>query len=104
MKNEQKALIVTTGPDKARGLDELNVHLSRGWRVVHATPMGGASVGSANDEPVICLAALVIVERYDGAAAVLEQVQEEKEELLDELTEGDGSSTGIPGHLGENEP
>ena len=77
--DNQKALLVTDAPG---GLGALNEHLQRGWRVVTVTPMGGG--GQAEG-----FAALVIVERTSRAgAAVLEEIAEEVEEVL----EGDGSS------------
>jgi hypothetical protein len=105
MKTEQKALIVTTDTVKTRGLDELNIHLGRGWRVAHVSPMGGAAYGAhQGDAPSMCLAALVILERpTDSAIDILEQVGEQAEELLDEISEGDGSHTGLPGSKGEEE-
>lgn len=86
---QQKALIVKAGPEHTYGLDELNVKLSRGWRVVQMTPMGGAGVGPGDDgEAELCLAALVIVERAEEeAAALVEQVEEE----IDEIVEGNGA-------------
>ncbi|WP_412069419.1 hypothetical protein [Rubrivirga sp. IMCC43871] len=68
----QKALVVTTDPGGARtpSLGALDEHLRAGWRVVHATPMGGAADG---------FAALVVVERAaeTEAEALLEQIEEE---------------------------
>ena len=85
---QQKALIVTTGSKKPRGLDELNIALERGWRVAAVSPMGGA--GAAKED--VRLAALVIIERHeDPGAAVLHAVEEEGEELA----EGDGASREI---------
>ncbi len=93
MKHQQKAIIVQTGPGKVHGLDELNIALGRGWLVAHVTPMGGAAIGSRDDAPDWCLAALVIIERSNGAMEdVLEAIQEESEEVLDDLVEGDGAT------------
>lgn len=105
MKTEQKALIVTTDTARTRGLDELNIHLGRGWRVLHVSPMGGAAFGARQgDAATMCLAALVILERStDAATGILEQVQEQAEEFLEEISEGDGSRTGLPGPMGEEE-
>ncbi len=45
----QKALIVRTGPDGHEGLNQLNRHLEKGWRVATVRPMGGA--GEAGGGP-----------------------------------------------------
>lgn len=85
---QQKALIVTTGSKKSKGLDELNIALERGWRVSSISPMGGS--GASKEEPRF--AALVVIERYaDGPSAVLQAVEEE----ADEIVEGDGTSKEI---------
>ncbi|MDX1421255.1 MAG: hypothetical protein R3181_14915 [Rubricoccaceae bacterium] len=74
----QQALVVTDAPG---GLDALNDHLRQGWRVVSVAPMGG---GGQTDG----FAALVVIERAGPAVeAVLEQLAEEVEEVL----EGDGA-------------
>lgn len=96
MSTHQQALIVCTDAHQsARGLDELNVKLRRGWRVVHAAPMGGASTGCGDpdeESAALCLAALVVIEREDDdTAAVMEQVEEEAEEFVDEIVEGNGA-------------
>ena len=79
----QKALVVTTDPAGARtpSLDALDEHLRAGWRVAHATPMGGAADG---------FAALVVVERAaeTEAEAILEHLEEEidaEDEIQDPL-------------------
>ena len=94
---QQKALIVHYGPGSAHRLDELNIQLSRGWRVVHTTPMGAAALGAGGAEPAVHFAALVIVERtQDNDAAVLEQeAEEEIDEIIEDLVEGDGSSVEV---------
>lgn len=92
MKTQQKAVIVTTGSERARGLDELNIALGRGWRVARISPMGGS--GASRKEPRF--AALVIIEREENASAdVLHQVEEEPEEIVDEIVEGDGASQDV---------
>lgn len=94
---QQKALIVTTGSKKTRGLDELNIALERGWRVTSVSPMGGS--GASREEPRF--AALVVIERYaESPSAVLQAVEEESEERA----EGDGARTEMPGDLGEEPP
>jgi hypothetical protein len=75
----QRALLVTTRPDEIHGLDELNVALSRGWRVACATAMGGAGVGTQDGMPDLCFAALVIIERDEEEAAAELQAREEEE-------------------------
>lgn len=82
MDYQQKAVIVQTTPDKARSLDELNMLLSRGWRVVHATPMGGAGASKTPH-----FAALVILERADRSAAEATVGQEAAEELVEGTVE-----------------
>lgn len=92
---QQKALIVTTGSKKAKGLDELNIALDRGWRVASISPMGGS--GASKEEPRF--AALVVIERYeDNASGVLQAVEEE----ADEIAEGDGASRDIADELDED--
>lgn len=84
-------MVLLAGPEKTRGLNELNIELERGWRVVHATPMGGT--GTPEPEAGPQWAALVIIERsQDRTSGVLalEQAEEEVEDLLEELAEGDG--------------
>ncbi len=91
MATQQRALIVRTGPKHTRGLDELNVKLGRGWRVVQMTPLGGAATGEA-DAPLLSLAALVIIEREaEERLGVKEQVEEEVEEIVDDMVEGKGA-------------
>lgn len=93
MATHQHALIVKTGPGPqyTHGLDELNVRLERGWRVVQMAPMGGASVGSAGTAE-LCLATLVIIERAEEPAAeVMEKVEEKPEEVVEEMVEGNGA-------------
>ncbi len=97
MNTQQKALIVKTGPEHTYGLDELNVKLGRGWRVVQMTSLGGAGAGTTaatDDAAVLCLAALVIVERAEEEAAeLMEQIEEEEiQEEIDDIVEGNGAS------------
>ena len=85
MKAQQKALLVKTGDDHTEGLSDLNDALANGWRVVQVAPLGGAGASAQ-------AAALVIIEQAgDKGHGVLEQIQEETEEALDDLLEGDGS-------------
>lgn len=94
MGSKQKALIVSSHlGGRPHGLDELNLALGRGWRVVHVSPMGGAGVGTGPD-PTVCLAALVVLERGDEAQAELPMLaEEEADEVLDELLEGGAPGT-----------
>ena len=104
MQTHQKALVLLAGPDKTRGLSELNIELERGWRVVHATPMGGA--GTPEGEAGSRWAALVIIERSQdrtSGALALEQAEEEVEGLLEDLAEGDGGIELSEGRLGDGE-
>lgn len=91
---KQKAHIVTLdSTGRISGLDELNLALGRGWTFVNATPMGGSTPSGADNG---CLAALVILQREDRTAeAVLESIEEEADELLDDLVEGDGANTDV---------
>ena len=101
MNAEQKALLVRTGPEATHGLDELNVLLGRGWRVAHVTPMGAAGVGAEAGTPALHFAALVVVERAGEAAAVLlGEAEEEIEEIIEDLVEGDGADVELGGDLG----
>lgn len=94
---QQKALIITTGSKKPKGLDELNIALERGWRVTSVSPMGGS--GASKEEPRF--AALVVIERYsETPSAVLLAVEDES----DEIAEGDGARKEMPGDLGEEPP
>jgi hypothetical protein len=91
MKTQQKALVVMTRPEKVHGLDELNIELRRGWRVVHIVPMGGAATGNRRGSPDLCFAALVILEH--SAQAELTETMELAEEAIEE--HGDGSGTDV---------
>ena len=84
MSARQKAFVVRIRPDSTHGLDELNVQLGRGWRVVEVAPLGGAGVGSRDEAPELCLAALVVIEREDDSATeVIAQAEEEAEEIVE---------------------
>lgn len=103
---QQKALIVRTSPDGHDGLDDLNIELKRGWRVVEVCPMGGAGAGGTGAGATVQNAALVIIEARDRTepvatpAAAAKDIEEEAEELIeevaeevDEVVEGDGAGT-----------
>ncbi len=102
MKSTQKALIIRTGPDGHDGLEELNIELERGWRVVEVASMGGA--GGATSSPVV--AALVVLEHRDDraeepvmTAEAVEETEKAVEEIVKEtyeITEGDGAGTRPP--------
>jgi hypothetical protein len=91
---KQKAHIVTLdNTGRVSGLNDLNLALGRGWSFVSATPLGG-SIPSGGENG--CLAALVILQREDRTAeALLESVEEEADELLDDLVEGDGANQDV---------
>lgn len=94
---QQKALIVTTGSKKPKGLDELNIALERGWRVAVVSPMGGS--GASKEEPRF--AALVVIERHeDVPSSVLHAVEEAEEENLD----GDGTSREVADNFNDGPP
>ena len=94
MSTKQKAFIVRIRPESTHGLDELNVRLGRGWRVAKVAPLGGAGVGSQDDAPELCLAALVILERNEEAATeMIAQAEEETEEIVEEIVEGEELSS-----------
>ena len=96
MKHEQKALIVKDAPETTHGLDELNLHLRRGWRVRHAVPMGAAGLSQQGAECAPCFAALIVIERDDrGEADMLLEAEEEMEGLIEEIMEGDGANADI---------
>lgn len=84
MRAQQKALIVSMEGERARGLDELNIALGRGWRVIHAVPMGGA--GASRKEARF--ASLVVIERDDEMTAEAISYEEEEESIA----EGDGAT------------
>lgn len=82
----QKALIVRTGPDGHEGLEKLNLHLEKGWRVATVSPMGGA--GEAGGAP--CHAALVVLERRGGkgttvAVEAVERAESEAKSVVEEV-------------------
>ncbi|PSQ80618.1 MAG: hypothetical protein BRD40_04215 [Bacteroidetes bacterium QS_1_65_9] len=90
MSTKQKAFVVRIRPDSTHGLDKLNVQLGRGWHVAKVAPLGGAGVGSRDNAPELCLAALVVIERHeDTATEVIAQAEEETEEIVEgeELSE-----------------
>lgn len=101
MKHEQKALIIKDSPTTTHGLDELNVHLKRGWRVAHLAPMGAAGNNTPDALSDRCFAAIVIIERTDQEAVdMLLQMEEEVEDLIEdmietEMAEGDGATLEI---------
>ena len=97
MKTQQKALIVSMVDDRTRGLDELNIALGRGWRVVHIEPMGGG--GSARKE--VRFASLVVIEREEDALADSVLVEEAVEETVNE---GDGASQEVGSGYPESSP
>lgn len=94
MKTQQKALIVSIVDDRTRGLDELNIALGRGWRVIYMEPMGGS--GSARREARF--ASLVVIEREDEGLAEAHLV----EEAVEEMTEGDGASQDLNSGIQES--
>lgn len=67
-------------PGKTHGLDELNLMLGRGWRVVTVTSMGGAGVYADHNASSQFFAALVVLE-FSGelTAEFMEQVQQPEE-------------------------
>lgn len=91
--SKQKAYLIQVGADGVRGLDDLNMALGRGWRVVETTPLGGAAAGTEADAR-LCLACLVVVERSERPAASLLETSEE-DEIVDELLEGDGADAEV---------
>lgn len=99
---EQKALIIKTGPDGDHGLDTLNIELGRGWRVAHVASMGGAGAGGGESTPELCLAALVVLERREERTglAVME-AEEEVEELIEEIVDGNGTGPPAAEDLGD---
>ena len=97
MQDEQKALIVRTGPGGASsGLDVLNEHLKRGWRVQHVAPMGGAGAGTAEASARLAFAALVVIERAgQQSAEAVAAAEEDVEEIIEEAVEGDGPAVPV---------
>ncbi len=95
MSMTQKTLLVTTGTGGTSGLNPLNDHLEKGWRVVQVVPMGGAGSGES-----VRFAALVVIEQSAEAADhVLEQIEEQIDEdfegQIEEALEG-GYIVGAP--------
>ena len=84
MRAQQKALIVSMEGEHARGLDELNIALGRGWRVIHATPMGGAGAFRRDAR----FASLVVIEREEEVTTEAVRYEEEEEAVA----EGDGAT------------
>ncbi len=102
MTGRQKALIVTTGSAGASGLEELNQALALGWRVAHLSPMGGCACGAPPESAQ--LAALVVLERNGRMSRLFDQIEEEAEEFLEDIVEGDGSHLEIDPDIEENPP
>ena len=96
-------MILLAGPEKTRGLNELNIELERGWRVAHVTPMGGGGMSEAEEDAGPHWAALVVIERSEDrtAGVMLEQAEEEMGGLLEELAEGDGGIEISEGRSGD---
>lgn len=95
----QKALIIRVGPEKQQGVDDLNIELRRGWRVVHTTPLGGTGLNAEGQASEPFLAALVIIEHRgeEKMAATAEATEEEEEaNRMEEIVEGDGAETELP--------
>ena len=91
----QKTLLITTGTGGTSGLNPLNDHLEKGWRVVQVVPMGGAGSGES-----VRFVALVIIEQSEEAAEqvlehIEEQIEEDFESQIDEALEG-GYIVGTP--------
>jgi hypothetical protein len=77
----QKLLLLTTGPDGTRGLEEANDLLRHGWRVAQVCALGGGGAAEG-------FAGVVLLERSgDTAESVLERLEDEIEEVI----EGDGA-------------
>lgn len=97
MSIEQRALIIRVGPAHTNGLDELNVELQQGWRVVKVTPLGGTGLDEHGDASVPFLAALVVIERRQRkdeppvAVKALEKIKEVEDEPK-EVVEENGTS------------
>lgn len=92
MDDEQKALVVREGPGGSQGLDVLNAHLKRGWRVQHLAPMGG----SGTPEGTPFLATLVVIERSgQRAAEMVVEAEEEVDGFIDDVVDGDGPAVPI---------
>jgi hypothetical protein len=99
MAYEQHALLVRATPTGTPGLAELNTRLRNGWRVTEVTPMGGTGLDVDGEAPAPFLAALVVLERSEAeraAVEALEETQDEPEEIVEEIMEGDGAGTDLP--------
>lgn len=97
MRAQQKAMIVMGHPGEMHGLDDLNLALQRGWRVVHVTPMGGAGAGTKDGGAGLCFAAFVVIERTPTAEVeveeeLLEQIDDLPDEVIGGLIDGDAAS------------
>lgn len=89
---EQKALIIHSIDGTVDGLGELNSYLKKGWHVVSATPLGGSSAPTSEPES-LHLAALVVIERRKPRTiAAAPEAEEEVDEILEEISEGNGAS------------
>ncbi len=90
---KQKAFLILVRPDSVEGLDELNLALGRGWRVVSSVALGGAATGTTQEHHY-CVGCLVTVERdQHRAASLMESIEEE--DAVDELLEGDGAESDV---------
>lgn len=96
MNAQQKALIVRCDAHTTHGLNDLNQHLSQGWRVRHVQPMGASSMASQTQEAAAHFASLVVIEHAGETAemATLE-AEESLEDMIEDLVEGDGSSVEV---------
>lgn len=103
----QKALLITKTPEYTEGLDALNEALAAGWRVVHLTPMGAAGAGRPATAE-LHFAALVVIEQSDEMEATMaetvEEAEEEVDDLIGEIVEGDGAGAEPELSSPEDEP
>lgn len=96
MNAQQKALIVRCGADVTHGLDDLNLHLSQGWRVRHVQPMGASCMASQASEAEPHFASLVVIEHTgDTVETATLEAEESLEDMIEDLVEGDGSSVEV---------
>lgn len=92
MSATQKLVLIATPPslEAPLGLDTVNDLLGKGWRVAMVTPLGGGGASEA-------LVAAVVLERSGRAAETLmEHAQEEIDEVIEELLDGDGARSVDP--------
>jgi hypothetical protein len=96
MNSQQKAFVVRCNANTMHGLDDLNQHLSQGWRVRHVQPMGASGMASQAPKAEPHFASLVVIEHAgEVAETAMLEAEESFEGMIEDLVEGDGSSVEV---------